>query len=146
MALKFEMNIPSGNAWAAGAMQICFQPIDQVTLSGNAVTGYKTVGTANHAAFDGSGDASTKWGVGDWGRAFYRPWMSAGEYHTDGKWVTVTVPLSDLTLDKDGKPASIGPTKATDFASLTLFLMGGGTGKECTPLLRIDNIRVVPNK
>ena len=33
-----------------------------------------------------------------------------------------------------------------DFASLTMFLLGGGTGKEYTPLLRIDNIRVVPKK
>ncbi|MBO6188646.1 MAG: hypothetical protein J6O23_09095 [Prevotella sp.] len=146
MALKFEMNIPSSNAWAAAAMQVCFQPIEQVTLSGNPVAGYKEVGTANHAAFDGSGDKESKWGIGDWGRAFYRPWMTTGEFHTDGKWITVTIPLADLTLDKDGKPASIGPKKATDFASLTLFLMGGGTGKECSPLLRIDNIRVVPYK
>ena len=146
MALKFEMSIPSSNAWAAAAMQIAFQPIEQVTLSENPVTGYKTVGSANQYIFNGEGTLDQKWDKGDWGRAFYRPWMSAGEFHTDGKWITVTVPLSDLTLDKDGKPASIGPTKATDFANLTMFLLGGGTGKECSPLLRIDNIRVVPNK
>lgn len=146
MALKFEMNIPSSNAWASGAMQIAFQPIEQVTVSGNPVSGYTTVGGANQDIFNGEGDPDTKWGAGDWGRAFYRPWVAAGEYHTDGKWTTVTVPLSDLTLDKDGKPANIAPTKATDFASLTMFLLGGGTGKECSPLLRIDNIRVVPNK
>jgi hypothetical protein len=145
MALKFEMNIPSNNAWASGAMQVCFQPIDQVTLSGNPIAGYKVVGDANHAVFDAS-KPDYKWGSGDWGRAFYRPWMTTGEFHTDGKWITVTVPLEDLKLDKDGKPASVGPTKASDFASLTLFLLGGGKGKECTPLLRIDNIRVVPYK
>jgi len=145
MALKFEMSIPSTNVWSSGAMQICFQPIEQVTLSGNPVNGYKEVGGANHAAFDGS-LPDTGWGSGDWGRAFYRPWMTTGEFHTDGKWITVTVPLSDLTLDKDGKPASMAPTKATDFASLTMFLLGGGKGKACKALLRIDNIRVVPYK
>ena len=146
MSLKFEMCIPSTNTWSSGAMQIAFQPIEQVTLSGNPVAGYKTVGGANQDIFNGEGDPETKWGAGDWGHAFYRPWMATGEYHTDGKWITVTVPLSDLTLDKDGKPASIAPTKATDFASLTMFLLKGGKGKACKPLLRIDNIRVVPNK
>ena len=146
LALKFEMNIPSNNAWASGAMQIAFQPIEQVTLSGYAVAGYKEVGGANQYIFNGEGDKSIAWQTGDWGRAFYRPWMTAGEYHTDGKWITVTVPLTDLTLDKDGKPASAAPKTEKDFASLTMFLLGGGTGKECTPLLRIDNIRVVPKK
>lgn len=146
MALKFEMNIPSTASWKSGAMQIAFQPIEQVTLSGNPVAGYKEVGTANQYIFNGEGDKEIKWQTGDWGRAFYRPWMTTGEYHTDGKWITVTIPLTELTLDKDGKPASIAPTKATDFASLTMFLLGGGKGKACKPLLRIDNIRVVPNK
>ena len=146
MALKFEMNIPSSNVWSSGAMQIAFQPIEQVTLSGNPVAGYKEVGDANQYIFNGEGDKKIAWQTGDWGRAFYRPWMTTGEFHTDGKWITVTVPLADLKLDKDGKPASVGPTKATDFASLTMFLLGGGKGKECTPLLRIDNIRVVPYK
>ncbi|MBO7591216.1 MAG: hypothetical protein J6T05_06435 [Prevotella sp.] len=146
MSLKFEMCIPSSNAWASGAMQIAFQPIEQVTLSANPVTGYTTVGDANQYIFNGEGDATTKWGAGDWGRIFYRPWVTAGEFHTDGEWITVTLPLADLTLDRNGKAASLCPTKATDFASLTMFLLGGGAGKECTPLLRIDNIRAVPNK
>ena len=44
------------------------------------------------------------------------------------------------------RPFGADPTKAPDFASLTMFLLKGGKGKACKPLLRIDNIRVVPNK
>lgn len=141
MALKFEMCIPASNPWMAGAMQIAFQPISQVTVSGNPVEGYDVVGGANAGAFNGDN------GLGDWGRAMYRPWASTGSYDTGGKWVTVTVPVSEFTFNKDGNGAAQMLSSEFDFASLTMFVVGGGiAGKECAPIIKIDNIRAVPVK
>jgi hypothetical protein len=43
--------------------------------------------------------------------------------------------------------SATGSLKASDFTSLTIFVVGGGiTGKECNPVIKIDNIRAVPNK
>jgi hypothetical protein len=37
--------------------------------------------------------------------------------------------------------------KEEDFASLTIFIVGGGVnGTECNPYIMIDNIRAIPNK
>ena len=39
------------------------------------------------------------------------------------------------------------PKLPSDFASLTMFVVGGGVnGTECKPIIKMDNIRVVPNK
>ena len=142
MALKFEMYIPTSNPWCAGAMQIAFEGYDLVTLSGNPIDGYSgTVAGANAKIFNGDD------GKGDWGRAMYRPWTTTGSYDTGNKWVTVTIPLSSMTLDSKGATTDKGPSTAADFASLTIFVTGGGiNGKECKPIIKIDNIRVVPNK
>lgn len=144
MALKFEMYIPSSNPWSAGAMQICFEGFDKVSLSGNAIDGFSgTVAGANGYAFNGEGSNKE----GEWGRAMYRPWTTTGSYDTGDKWVTVTVPLSSFNLDRTGASTSTVPNKASDFASLTMFVVGGGVnGTECKPIIKIDNIRVVPNK
>jgi hypothetical protein len=43
--------------------------------------------------------------------------------------------------------AATGSLNASDFSSLVIFVVGGGiTGTECTPVIKIDNIRAVPNK
>lgn len=77
----------------------------------------------------------------------YRPWTTTGSYDTGDKWVTVTIPLSSFNLDRTGASTSTVPNKASDFASLTMFVVAGGVnGTECKPIIRIDNIRVVPNK
>lgn len=152
MALKFEMCIPSTNPWAAAAMQVCFEGISQVTLSGNPVEGYTDVAGAQAWAFNGEVGAdyqhrAADWN--DWGRYLYRPWQNAanGEYHTDGKWVTVTLPFSQFRFNRKGEPASKGPSRPEDFASLTIFVVSGGIdGAECTPVIKIDNIRAVINE
>ena len=143
MSLKFEMNIPSSNPWSAGAMQVCFEGIDKVTLSGNAVTGYDKVAGANAWVFNGDGGEE----FATWGRAMYRPWTTTGSYDTGGNWVTVTIPLSSFNVDRTGAVTSNTFKSAQDFGSLTIFVLGGGVnGTECTPIIKIDNIRVVPNK
>ena len=151
MSLKFEMYIPSSNPWCAGAMQIAFMGYDKVTLNGDAggpgkavddgYTGY--VSGPNAFVFNGEGSKKE----GEWGRAMYRPWQTTGSYDTGDKWVTVTVPLSSFNLDRTGASTSTVPSKPSDFASLTMFVVGGGVnGTECKPIIKIDNIRVVPNK
>ena len=140
MSLKFEMCIPSDNPWCDFPMQIAFQGIDQVTLSGYPVIGFDKVGGPNATIFNGD-DA-----LGTYGRAHYSPWAATGSFHTNGEWITVTIPLSKFNLDKDGKDAAFKATKATDFGSLTMFITGASTtGTVCKPLIKIDNIRVVNN-
>ncbi len=142
MSLKFEMNIPAETPWKAGAMQIVFQPVSQVTISGNPIDGFDAVAGANAYAFNGEQND-----LGNWSRALYRPWEASGEYHTDGKWITVTIPMSEFSFNKDGGPATMPISSPNDFASLTMFVLGGGvTGAECCPIIKIDNIRAVPSK
>ena len=139
MALKFEMFIPSSNPWQAGAMQICFEGVDKVTLSGNPIPGYDSVAGANAYAF--------KDDLGKWGRAIYRPWSAVEAFDTADEWITVTVPVSSFIYDKDGGAADVLLSSTEDFASLTIFVLGGGVkGVECNPVIKIDNIRAVPNK
>ncbi|MBQ5478359.1 MAG: hypothetical protein IIT64_11225, partial [Bacteroidaceae bacterium] len=145
-ALKFEMYIPSSNPWQAGAMQICFQPLEQVTISGNAIEGYDNVAAANMYVFNGEGTGGD-WAKGNWGRGMYRPWTDTGKFDTGDKWITVTIPLTSLIYDRTGAVTNNTPSKETDFASFTMFVMGGGiTGTECSPIIKVDNIRVVPIK
>ena len=134
-SIKFEMYIPSANPWCAAPMQIIFAGTDKVTLP-----------TANNTFFH-SGDG--------WGRALYMPWNNDNlSYDTGGKWVTVTIPLSDFNKDWDGNAAKKAFSSIEDFASLTIFVTTGSydsktvipTGKDCHPIIKIDNIRVVPNK
>lgn len=142
MSLKFEMFIPSSNPWSAAAMQICFEGVDKVTLSGNPIDGEANVAGANAYAFNNEQN-----NLGSWGRAMYRPWTSTGSFHTDDQWITVTVPFSEFKYDKDGNPTDFVPQSAKDFGSLTIFMIGGGVaGTECAPIVRLDNIRAVSNR
>ncbi len=143
MSLKFEMLIPSSNAWAAGAMQIIFAPTKYVSLGGNSpdIYGDEVVG-ANNIFFRTSAD-----GGYDIPRALYRPWTKTGSFDTADEWITVTLPIASTfvyNFDGSGVPYSL---KEEDFASLTIFVVGGGVnGTECNPTIKIDNIRAVPNK
>ena len=79
-------------------------------------------------------------------RGFYRPWSDTGSFDTGDEWITVTVPFSNFTYGFSGAQAT-GTLTANDFASLNIFVVGGGLdGTECTPIIRIDNIRAVPNR
>jgi len=147
MSLKFEMQIPKSNPWCAGAMQLIFAGTDYVTISGNG--GYPA---ANNIFFRCPG-------VSDWDnssifsskeplpRALYRPWTETGSYDTGDQWVTVTIPIaSSFVYSWDGSSLNYS-LKEEDFASFTIFIVGGGVnGTDCNPLIRIDNIRAVPNK
>ncbi len=137
MAYKFEMYVPKSNPWSAGAMQIIVGGVDKIsgTGSGLDVDGKECAG-ANNTYFNND----------DLPRGIYRPWESTGSFDTDGKWITVTLPIKDFTYGMSGSKAS-GNVKLTadDFTSFTIFIVGGGiSGTECKPVIRLDNIRVVP--
>ena len=143
MNLKFEMRIPSSNAWAAGAMQIIFAPTSAVTLSGNSPDTYgNEVAGANNTFFRTKADGGL-----DIPRALYRPWTTTGSFDTNDEWITVTIPIaSSFVYNFDGSGLTYN-LKEEDFASLTIFIVGGGVnGTECNPYIMIDNIRAVPNK
>ena len=147
--LKFEMNIPADFAWSAAPMQIYFGSVTQVS---NGAAGAKdiygnTLAGANNTFFHEQGKLN---------RALYMPWKDTEDklYHTDGKWVTVTIPFTDFNMDYDGNKIDKFFTSTADFGCFNIFIIRGGyddksalpTGVACTPFIKIDNIRVVPNK
>ena len=138
MTLKFELFIPSTNPWSAGAMQVIFAGTDKVTNSKEDIKDVdgNTVAGANNAYFNNNVLP----------RGIYRPWTETGSFHTDDRWITVSLPISEFVYGKDGAVAT-GSLTESDFSSLVIFVSGGGiNGVECTPIFKIDNIRVVPNR
>jgi hypothetical protein len=68
---------------------------------------------------------------------------------------TAIVFLGEFVWDWDGsKMSSSTYLSANDFAAFSIFIVKGGyndksalpEGVDCNPLIKIDNIRVVPNK
>ena len=148
MSLKFEMCIPKDNAWSAAPMQIYF---GSATMISNGAAGVKdiygrTLAGANNTFFHEQGKLA---------RALYMPWQNTDDklYSTEGKWVTVTIPLADFVYDYDGNKG-LSYTGVNDFDAFNIFIVKGSyndanvlpTGVDCNPIIKIDNIRVVPNK
>ena len=148
MSLKFEMCIPKDNSWSAAPMQIYFGSVTQVS---NGAAGTKDIygnvlAGANNTFFHDQGKLA---------RALYMPWQNTEDklYNTDGKWVTVTIPLSDFVYDYDGNKG-LSYSGVNDFSAFNIFVIKGSyndanvlpTGVDCNPIIKIDNIRVVPNK
>lgn len=132
MGIKFELCIPKENSWKAGAMQIVF-----VSAARCANDSWQN-NTYIHTAASGGLDLC---------RALYRPWEATGEFHTDGKWITVTIPFSEFTYNADGTAGKVPLSSPEDFASLIIWPWSGGVnGADCTPIFRYDNIRAVPVK
>ncbi len=128
MAIKFELLVPTTNSWSAAALQIIPASTDEVTLD-----------AANNTFFQTDNSLP---------RGLYRPWESttSGSFNTDDQWITVTVPISEFTYNYDGSAATKQLSESS-FASLTFFVITGGvSGTECTPILKIDNIRAVSYK
>lgn len=137
MAVKFEMYIPSASPWSAGALQVIFAGTDKVAYGNGGTDVYGNVIAApNNAYFQD--DVLP--------RALYRPWTTTGTYNTGDQWVTVSLPVSTSFVYGFSGNTATGTLSESDFASLVLFVVGGGiTGTDCTPLIKIDNIRAVPN-
>ena len=148
MSLKFEMCIPKDNSWSAAPMQIYFGSVTQVT---NGAAGVKDIygnvlAGANNTFFKEQGKQA---------RALYMPWQNTEDklYNTEGKWVTVTIPLANFIYDFDGNKG-LSYSGVNDFSAFNIFVVKGAynkasvlpTGVDCNPIIKIDNIRVVPNK
>ena len=115
--IKFEINVPS--AWTSAALQMVFTPW-------------------------GTKDTNGYLGDGVTPRGLWIPWKQTGSYTTSG-WETIILPLKNFIYLKDGTAKTLaGPG---NWGGLTFFVWSGGDqakGVACTPVICIDNIRVVP--
>ena len=131
MSLKFEMQIPSSNPWNTAAMQLVFASAESIHVQ-----------AASWDFFNGDPSLQAP-------RAMYRPWQNAagGNYHTNGEWITVTVPLTSFIYNNEGSSCANSFTGPESFGSFQISVCAGGvtTENECTPIIRVDNIRVVEN-
>lgn len=135
-ALKFELYVPSTSPWSMGDLHAIFASTELVSM-GNAGTDIygNAVAGCNNEYFQ----------TNDLPQGVYRPWASSGSFDTADKWITVVMPLSSFTYGWTG--SATRKLQQDDFASLVLFLVandGTPTGADCTPILKIDNVRVVP--
>ncbi len=130
LALKFEVYVPTSNPWVAEGMQIRFTSLDEVSMS-NQTQDYIWNDDESHE----EGKAP---------RGVWVPWEETGSYDTNNQWVTVTLKMSEFNKLVSGLASDTEFTQDR-FAGLSIFLRGGGVdGKECEPIICIDNIRVVP--
>jgi len=130
LALKFEVYVPTSNPWMAEGMQIRFTSLDEVSMS-NQTQDYIWNDDESHE----EGKAP---------RGVWVPWEETGSYDTNNQWVTVTLKMSEFNKLVSGLASDTEFTQ-DKFAGLSIFLRGGGVdGKECEPIICIDNIRVVP--
>lgn len=130
LALKFEVYVPTSNPWMAEGMQIRFTSLDEVSMS-NWTQDYIWNDDESHE----EGKAP---------RGVWVPWEETGSYDTNNQWVTVTLKMSEFNKLVSGLASDTEFTQDR-FAGLSIFLRGGGVdGKECEPIICIDNIRVVP--
>ena len=138
MSYKFEMCVPKANPWASGAMQIIVGGVTKISMGNAGVKDIdgNTLGGCNNTYFNND----------ELPRGLYRPWEATGSFDTADEWITVTIPISEFKYAMSGGAAT-GSLNASDFTSLTIFVVGGGIkGTECQPVIKIDNIRAVPNK
>lgn len=130
LALKFEVYVPTSNSWMAEGMQIRFTSLDEVSMS-NQTQDYIWNDDESHE----EGKAP---------RGVWVPWEETGSYDTNNQWVTVTLKMSEFNKLVSGLASDTEFTQDR-FAGLSIFLRGGGVdGKECEPIICMDNIRVVP--
>lgn len=124
LALKFEVYVPASNPWMAEGMQIQFTSLDEVSME-NQNNDYV-------------------YGEGKEPRGVWVPWEETGSYDTGNQWVTVTLKMSEFNKQVS-EIVSESEFTEENLAGLSIFLRGGGLdGKECEPIICIDNIRVVP--
>lgn len=123
LQMKFEVMIPAENPWQTCALQVIFSGNDVVT---NA--------TGTNAYFSNP----------DVPRGLWIPWKSTGTYDTSGQWRTVSLSLAEFNKTHEGG-ACAKPLDKNGLTGLTFFVWHGGVaGTTSTPVINIDNIRVVP--
>jgi hypothetical protein len=115
--LKFEVNVLE--PWSALPMIFCF--------------------------YAQGGQEGYLWADDTAPRGVWVPWLETDTYLSDG-WETVALPLSDFKYDGSGGEIAL----STAFGSLGISVHNRGneawTGTDCSPVILIDNIRVVPGE
>ena len=95
--------------------------------------------------FYAQGDNENKIWDDGYPRGLWRPFYENGTispFTTDG-WITVSIPLKEFKLRSNGEDAAID--FPTAFGGLTIVgKVAGHPGEACSPVILIDNIRVVP--
>lgn len=123
MSMKFEYYIPTSNPWESCSLQMIFTSNDMVTYA-----------TGNNGYI---ADESVP-------RGLWTPWATTGSWDTGNRWMTATIPMSDFRYKHTGVPCDEKMSEKS-FAGLTFFVYYGPyEGKDCTPVICIDNIRIVP--
>ena len=123
LCLKFEVLVPTSNPWTCVAMQLMFSSEELVSDSNQ---------NNNYFSED------------SFPRAVWEPWKASGSFDTGDKWQTVSIPLTDFNKKSDGG-ACATKLDASYLHGLAFFVWGGSAeGKAGTPIIAIDNIRVIP--
>lgn len=80
-------------------------------------------------------------------RAQWVPWISTGGTYTTDGWVTVSIPIANFKYSGSGTDLEKIPTQ---FGSLNMYIYNRGrtdaVGTDCSPVILIDNVRVVPGE
>lgn len=120
--LKFEANVLE--TWSALPMIFCF---------------YAQNGQEGYLWDDGNETG------GGAPRGVWVPWMETGAYVTSS-WETIAIPLADFKYNGRGVEVSL----STAFGSLGISVHNRGNdawnGADCSPVILIDNVRVVPGE
>jgi hypothetical protein len=78
-------------------------------------------------------------------RGVWVPWLATGDYTSEG-WETVAVPLADFKYSGAGEEVPL----TTAYGSLGISVHNRGnakwSGADCSPVILIDNVRVVPGE
>lgn len=123
LQLKFEVYVPTSNPWQASALQMVFTSTDIVS-SANENNGYFS-------------NTSLP-------RGLWIPWKDSGSYDTGDRWRTVSMKLADFNMTHEGGKSD-NTLNSKSFTGLSFFVWNGGlAGVDCSPVICIDNIRVVP--
>lgn len=119
--LKFEVNVLE--PWSAGPMIFSF---------------FEQGRFEDYLWEDGTPDG------GGMPRGAWVPWKDSGSYTTDG-WVTVSIPLSEFKYNGYG----VEIPYSSHYGALGIAIHNRGNDDwigtaECTPVILLDNIRVIP--
>jgi hypothetical protein len=120
--LKFEANVLE--TWSAIPMIFCF---------------YAQGGQEGYLWEDGNADG------GGAPRGVWVPWLETGAYASTG-WETVAIPLSSFKYNGAGAEVPL----STAFGALGISVHNRGNaawnGADCSPVILIDNVRVIPGE